>query len=495
MQRNRINRYLLFFLLLFYLSACTEDTIEPSFVGSLNGVVLDKLTNTPIQDVEISTIPATNEVFTNSSGEFLINNLPVGEYTLVAKSTGYVSGNVKLNITKNSATEVTMKLAATNLVALPAENPSPSNNSKEQPLSINLQWEVIDATEQDALSYNIVVYEDNENTPFKEIFDYPDTSLVIEGLAYNANYFWQVNVMSSTGNIANGDIWTFQTLPFPDNRYLFTSKREGNYEIYSSDATGESLTRITNTSDFELKPLYSTKRDLIAFSSNTQIDFHIYTMAQNGSNPRKITTLPIAGFHNQGIGYCWSPDNGRFLYSHYEKLYRINRDGTGLALIATAPEGRNFRTCDWTAVNNKIVVETIGSVVYNSEIYLMDSDGSDTVRLVDDLPGIIENPSFSIDGKEVIFTRDVSGFESTTGRQLDANIFSIDIETKEIIDLSNGKADGTNDLQPRFSPDGAKIIFVNAANDGSGLKSVWTMNKDGGNREKLFDNAEMPNWQ
>ncbi|WMN11010.1 carboxypeptidase-like regulatory domain-containing protein [Marivirga salinae] len=495
MQRNSINRNLLFFFLLFIGSSCIEDTIAPTLVGSLDGVLVDKLTNTPIEAVEISTVPVTSEAYTDSAGIFQIENMPIGEYTLVAKATGYANENVKITITNNNETTVTVKLTAANRIAPPPINPFPDNSADNQPLSISLQWQAVDLTYDDLLAYNIIVYEDDDNEAFIEIIDHQDTSLVIDGLKYNSNYFWQVNVTSSTGNVTKGDIWSFKTIAFPDNRYLFSSLHEGNYEIFSSDNTGETLTRITNTSNMELKPLYSKTRDLIAYSSNRQVDFHIYTMAKDGSGSKKVTTLPIAGFHNQGTGYCWSPDNGKFLYSHYDMLYQINKDGTTLRKVAIAPINRNFRTCDWTDVNNKIVVETIGSTIYSSEIYLMNSDGTDTMRLVDDLPGIMENPSFSVDGNNVIFTRDQSGYESATGRQLDARIFNINIETLEITDLSDGKTDGTNDLQPRFSPDGAKIIFVNVANDGSGFKSVWIMDTDGKNREKLFENAEMPNWE
>jgi hypothetical protein len=42
---------------------------------------------------------------------------------------------------------------------------------------------------------------------------------------------------------------------------------------------------------------------------------------------------------------------------------------------------------------------------------------------VANLPGIVENPSWSIDGNSIFYTHDVSGFESPTGRQFDARIF------------------------------------------------------------------------
>jgi TolB protein len=290
-------------------------------------------------------------------------------------------------------------------------------------------------------------------------------------------------------------VWSFKTIPFPNNRILFTTRRNGNYELYSSTITGDSLTRITYSSSYELRSFFSNSRDRIAFTSNDKVDFHIYTMNKDGTGRQQVTTIPLAGNHNQGIGFSWSPDNGKFIYSNYNKLYRIDKDGVNLTLVATAPANRNFRLSDWTAVGNKIVVETIGSTIYDSEIYLMNADGSDTVRLMDNLAGVIESPSFSIDGKEIMYTRDVLGYESADGRQLDAHIFIMNIDTRIVTDVSIEKIDGTNDLQPRFSPDGSKIIFTNASNDGTGLKSIWIMDRNGSNRSKLHEDGEMPHWK
>ena len=94
-----------------------------------------------------------------------------------------------------------------------------------------------------------------------------------------------------------------------------------------------------------------------------------------------------------------------------------------------------------------------------------------------------------------MYTRDVSGFESADGRQLDSRIFILDLSTMTATDISTSKQQGTNDLRPRFSPFGSKIIFTNVLNDGSGTVSTYTMDIDGNNRNLLFENADMPNWK
>lgn len=492
---NRILRICsMIFIPIATLTTCIEDKIDPLLIGSIDGTVVSKATGTPIEDVEINTAPVTSVVFTDADGNFKIDNVPEGEYTILTDAQGYTRSTLKIKVVRNASSDITIKLTTSNILAPAPESPVPSDGETNQPLSTTLKWSVPKLSD-DTLEYAVTIYEANQVIPMVEVEGLRDTLYAIQNLKYNTTYYWQIHVTSSTGFVTSGDLWLFKTIPFPDNHITFTSKKNGNYEIYSSDIAGDSTTRITYSSNYELKPLFSNNREKIAYSSNENIDYHIYIMNKDGSSSYRVTTLPIAGFHNQGIGFSWSPDNGKLIYSHYNKLYRIDKDGINLTLIATAPLNRNFRSCHWTAIGNKIVVETISPVIYDSEIYLMNADGSDTIRLVDNLPGVIESASFSIDGKEILYTHDVSGFESSDGRQLDAHIFIMDIDTQNALDVSGGKSNGTNDLQPRFSPDGSKIIFVNVANDGSNTKSIWIMNRDGSNREKLFDNAEMPHWQ
>ena len=70
------------------------------------------------------------------------------------------------------------------------------------------------------------------------------------------------------------------------------------------------------------------------------------------------------------------------------------------------------------------------------------------------------------------------------------------ISDTTFIDLSAAKPDGTNDTHPRFSPDGAYVIFENTTNDNFNPKSVWITDiATGQDRTLLFSNAETPDWQ
>ncbi len=62
--------------------------------------------------------------------------------------------------------------------------------------------------------------------------------------------------------------------------------------------------------------------------------------------------------------------------------------------------------------------------------------------------------------------------------------------------VSDGKDPGTNDLDARFSPSEAELIFVNTSNDGVSQNDIFTMTIDEpGSRSALFENAKMPDWK
>lgn len=490
--RNYITSAFTVFLVL--LSGCNENTIDPVFYGSIEGTVTYESSSLPAFGVEISTSPATSVIVTDSLGHFSIQDIPTGEYSVVAKLESYKNATNKIIVTRNATTQTDLQLSPDAAPAKPPIVAFPANGAENIGRNITLKWSV-EKKNNDELKYDVVLYESNLQEPLVSLKDHPDTLVNVENLKFNTSYFWQVNVKNSAGVITNGELWQFKTLPFPDNRYLFTSLKDGNYEIYSSDALSENLVQLTFSDKDQVYPQYSNDRKLILYAENTDLEYQIYIMNSDGSSPSKITTLPLAGYHNGGKGFCWSPDNGKILYSHYDKLYTIDRNGTNLTLISTAPAGRNFRACDWTSVGNTIVVETIGVLPYRSDIRLIDVNTGTVDIIIPDDPGMLQSPSFSIDGKYVLYTYDVSQFESSTGRQLDSRPFIYNIATGIKTDLSKDKISGTNDLNPRYSPDGSKIIFENKSNDGSGNPSIFTFDVVKSQRAKLFDNASMPEWQ
>ncbi|MBF9223268.1 carboxypeptidase regulatory-like domain-containing protein [Hymenobacter ruricola] len=494
---------LLIFCNLGLLSACKEDLVEPVYFGGVTGTVRDARTNLPLANATVTTNPATSSYLTDAQGKFQITDIPVGRLAITVSKTDYQQVVTNITVNEGQTADVSVVLTKSTVAAISAPNrPTPATQATNQPTDVTLSWRPVNATASDSLRYDVVLFESNSTLQRKLLTNSRDTSVVATGLKYNTTYFWQVTVRNPAGSTARSDTWSFQTRALPDNRFLYARTVAGNTDIYSSDNTGGGLLRLTSATTVETAPQLSPNRDLIAYASNASGQFQLYTMSRDGSNQRQITTLSAESYNNAGIGYRWSPDGAQLIYAHYDQLYRVNRDGTGLTLLATAPAGRHFRECDWTVQNGgRLVVQTVGSNPYDAELYLYNVDGTNPVLFVSNLPGRLDTPSFSVDGLAVLYSRDVAGFNDPGGRQLDAHLFLQRVDGTATVDITAGatgtttKTLGTNDIQGHFSPDGFRVIFVNRVNDDLSAPEVWTMDIDGRNRAKLFSNAFWPDWK
>jgi TolB protein len=105
----------------------------------------------------------------------------------------------------------------------------------------------------------------------------------------------------------------------------------------------------------------------------------------------------------------------------------------------------------------------------NSEIYIMNADGTGAVRLTDH-PAVDENPAWSPDGTRIAFR---------SYRDGNAEIYSMAIDGSDLRNLTRHPAD---DIHPYWSPDGSRILFnsnrrVDAA--GRPVLTIFSMRADG----------------
>jgi len=476
---------------------CNEDKLDVNATGVLDGTLMDFDSETNLSGAILTTNPPTVSVASDSAGYFIFKTIDVGDYNLIARKNGYISESVSLSVQKDKTTTVVVLMERSSEYNDPPEfsgSYTPGAEAINQSVDLTFSWTASDPNVEDSVIYDMVLYESNNEDSW-EFNGLTDTTVTVEGLRFNTVYFWQVTASDPYVSV-NSDLLSFRTMPLPNNEIRFARKNaEGDYDVYSSNASGENLVHLTRNTENEWQPRLSPLRDKVAYVSHDNLEPHIFTMDRDGTNQKKISRRPITGYQNPGRGLAWTSDGEQILYANYNRLSFIQHDGTTEGVITTAPANRHFRDIDCSPDGNLIVALTVGVNADDSEIYLMNSDGTNPIVLVNNLAGIIEAPTFSIDSKKILYTQDVSGYSSGTNRQLDAQIFMIDINTLVITPLSGGKADGYNDTNPRFSPNGASIVFENASNVTGSEKSLWIMNASGDNRTQILSNAEMPDWR
>jgi len=147
-------------------------------------------------------------------------------------------------------------------------------------------------------------------------------------------------------------------------------------------------------------------------------------------------------------------------------VFNLQRHKTGLttafitftALVSTGSYPPHASAALLAGQNGKIAFEGVRNG--NTDIYLVNPDGSGQVDLTPNDPGDEQNPSWSPDGTKLVF-------EAVRGGSSD--IYVINADGSGEVNVTNSTQ---NEKEPDWSPDGTKITFVS---DGA----IYVMNADG----------------
>lgn len=140
----------------------------------------------------------------------------------------------------------------------------------------------------------------------------------------------------------------------------------------------------------------------------------------------------------------WSPDGSKILFNHevdhsngYWNLFVVNVDGTDLKQITYGSYHHAYP--DWSPDGSKIVVQRY--LADEPDIFLMDADGSNEVKLLDNGA----QPKFFPDGKRILFWRS-------------NNLYSVNIDGTNVVQLTDCPSD-MRIGESTVSPNGKEIAF------------------------------------
>ena len=207
----------------------------------------------------------------------------------------------------------------------------------------------------------------------------------------------------------------------PINEFLFVSKRTGYSQLYSFK---NGFVNQLTFNDDNRRPKLSPDGKTIAFESERDGKYQIYTIEIDGTNEQNFSN----NNHNEGGGN-WSPD-GKSL------VFYSSREGKGDYEIFI----KNLKT---------------GKIEQ-----LTDNDYDDW------------RPSFSKDGKHVVYSGEKNGNEE---------VFKIEIATKKVTQLTSALG---RDGWATFNKNGDKILFHS---ERTGRSEIWEMDSDGTNQKQLTD--------
>lgn len=159
-------------------------------------------------------------------------------------------------------------------------------------------------------------------------------------------------------------------------RIAFSSKRDGNFEIYTINEDGSGLKRLTNSKNDDLKPQWSPDGQRIMYLSKKGKAMAIRVMNDDGSGQVELARNCVADYLP-----LWSPDSTKVLFMMKNKsktiICRVDTDGKNLIrLTERDAEG----TCpSWSADGQKILC--LEKYKRKKYIYMMNSDGTERVKV------------------------------------------------------------------------------------------------------------------
>lgn len=479
------------------LVSCSEDPIVDGGYGTVKGRVVKAGTFEPLENARISTSPSTSTFFSDKDGYFVFDKVLVGKYSFQAQKEGYTAKFEPAVVTVNDEIQIVFELEIATANNKPPEIPvltAPLDNAKNQGLTINLTWTATDA-ESDPLTYTVMV----RNGTTDVITTYSDiktTNLSISGLSYSTKYYWQVASSDAINKPSNSITSSFTTLAFPNPRFLYVKKVNFNNVIYTADELGNEL-QLSSAEVNSYRPRKNLQTNKIAYISSDGSQNQIYTMDPDGSNVFKVTnTVPIAGFNMEHVNYCWSTNGSQLIYPSFDKLYRINSNGSGLVQLYQTPNGKFISECDWSQDGSQIVLKVNDVSGYNVEVYVINTSGTVLYEVLSGLNGAVSGLDISADNQKIVYTRDVSGFQNANYRRLDSRIFIYNRSSNTSIELDDQKQNGFNDLDVKFSPNEAEVIFTNTSNDGISIKNIQKASVTNSTaRTTLFAGGSMPEWK
>jgi Tol biopolymer transport system component len=277
-----------------------------------------------------------------------------------------------------------------------------------------------------------------------------------------------------------------------------TEAAEPTGEIYIMGADGSGQTRLTNNTVFDGLPAFSPSGKQVAFTSRRdsielQINDEIYVMDivdldgdGNGEGLTRITTSQTVNEFQS----AFSPSGEKMTFVNNQagnnEVYLMDADGTDQVRLTN--NVANDARPAFSPLGDRIAFTSNRDG--DNEIYVMDAEDRDGDGNGDNLTKITDNRgfdnfvNFSPDGKDLVFT---------SRRDRNDDIYRVD---KDGIGMPTRLTnDPAVDEFPAFSPDGSKLLF---SSNRDGNFEIFVMSSDGtGIPTRLTFNSEpdtKPDW-
>ena len=500
-MRNIIYIYIVFTGIFFI--GCSEDTISEIGTGKLAGTVVEQSTNTPLANVKISTNPASSTTFSDDEGNFQLDEISSGSYSVQAELEGYATAFEAAAVTVDGISNVVFELktaADNNKAPLMPNLLFPEDGEIVFTSDIEFVWSSA-SSDSDDITYTLQLR--NGRTNSSEIYTIVnDTTFSVSNLELGSSYFWQIAADDSVNDKVQSSISQFQTDLNEDFNFLFTRLQDGNSVIYAGSSKDFGVEfQVTSSSTNSYRPRKNLDVNKIAFLRTSGGVTNIFTANLDGTDLKQITSsIPVNGFRLDEIDFAWAVNGSKIYYPSFDKLYSVDATGGGTRLIYQTTDGSFITEVSTTDFNNNVIaLKTNNSSGYGVKIFTLNLSTKTIERtILENVNGAAGGLGLNANASQLIYSRDISGSENDQYRIFQSRLFLYDFNTGLSTQLETDVALGENELDPIFSPSEGSIAFTRVKNNIGATPSIYNYifnDNSGDDDQLLFLNAVMPDWE
>jgi hypothetical protein len=295
---------------------------------------------------------------------------------------------------------------------------------------------------------------------------------LIAGLARSAFCFLLILIFTAPARISRANlvptrhVAQHEPTAASPGKIAFASDRDGNFEIYTMDADGGGQIRLTENPGEDYSPAWSPDGKRLAFVSTRDGNAEVYVMNADGTAQTRLTNNTASDLRP-----AWSPDGSRIAFvtnrDGNDEIYLMNTDGSNqVNLTLNSADDSSFA---YSPDGNTIVFSSTREDS-QFDLYRMNADGSGVARLTDN-PGDDIDPSVS--PSQIAFQ---------SNRDENDEIYTMRFGVQNQTRLTTNT---DFDEDPAQSSNGARIAF-SSTRDGN--FEIYAVNADGSSLTRLTSN-------
>ena len=273
---------------------------------------------------------------------------------------------------------------------------------------------------------------------------------------------------------------TFTPIPKPTDpkggRIAFTCTRGDYNQICMINRDGSGLIQLSDMEASNYYPVFTPDGGSLLFASNRNGPFDLYLLLFGEKQLFQITK-------NVGnvVSPDYSPDGRRIVFANRASdgptsIWMVNADGLNPRLVYAGSD--TIVAAAWSPDGEKIAYAMSVGIPQEYEIFTMNTEGKNHVRISQGLAGIGGSIDWSPDGKSLLVYAGAYG---------DKDIYKIEVADGSYAQITNGG----NNAGASYSPDGLYIVFNSLRNDEQA--DLYIMRADGSNQVQLTNHPE-PDW-